>query len=237
MEVKPQSVEQFLVEQLEKVAPGKYSFASALQFFKTRLRFPCNHIKGGGRRSSLISGGKDYNISIFTFPTGVTEVKCLYNCGLKIRTDEPLLVHAYNELYDLPSTNSKASAEVIKHTKNGKVIPVDPGPTPVYTDEYRKRIRESNDRFLDYLDRSRLRGRIKPDEKILGGTFPHPDPVEAPDSIIKRTVLQAFKKAKRNPPIHTALAVFQDSIPALEPVKVKTKIRKARKTQSRKRGK
>jgi len=199
MEVKPQSVEQFLVEQLEKVAPGKYSFANALQLFKSKLRFPCNHLKGGGRRFE--SGGKDYNISIFTFPTGVTEVKCLYNCGLKIRTDEPLLVHVYNELYDLPSSNSKASAEVIKHTKNGKVIPVDPGPTPVYTDEYRKRIRESNDRFLDYLDRSRLRGRIKPDEKILGGTFPHPDPVEAPDSIIKRTVLQAFKKAKRNPPI------------------------------------
>jgi len=100
MEVKPQTVEQFLFEQLEKIAPGKYTLANVLQLFKSRLRFNCQHLKG--RHSGATTAGlhKDYNLSIFTFPNGVTEIKCLYNCGLKIRSDEKELTSAFNELYD-----------------------------------------------------------------------------------------------------------------------------------------
>jgi hypothetical protein len=237
MEVKPQSVEQFLVEQLDKIAPGRYTLASALQLFKTRLRFPCNHLKGGGRRYSLLSPGKDYNISIFTFPTGVTEIKCLYNCGLKVRSDEKELVSAYNEIFDLPTSNYKASAEVITLMKNGKVIPLDPGPAPTCSDDHRKCIRESNELFLEYLERGLRDGRILPNNQILGGTFPHPDPIEAPESSLPRKIVERFRKMKQRQAILKATASFQDLIPALEPVKVNTKIRKARKTQSRKRGK
>ena len=236
MEVKPQSVEQFLVEQLDKIAPGKYSLASALQMFKTRLRFPCNHLKGGGRRYSLLSPGKDYNLSIFTFPTGVTEIKCLYNCGLKIRSDEKELVSQFNEVYDLRTTNTKASAEVITNVKNGKVIPLDPGPAPTCSDEYRQRIKESTELFINMLERWQLTGCPNLDKKTLGGTFPHPDPIEAPESMVKREIVECFRKYKTRQAILKATVVVQDSIPALEPV-TNTKIRKACKAQSRESGK
>src|SRR5690348_4353815 len=124
MDVQTQAIEKFLVEQLEKIAPGKYRLADVLTLFKSRLRFPCSHLKGHLHR--LPGSLKDYNLSIFTFPTGVTEIKCLYNCGLKIRSDEKELTDQFNELYDLPSSNSRAMAEV--QSKNQ-----DPGPAPMYT--------------------------------------------------------------------------------------------------------
>jgi len=83
-------------------------------------------------------------------------------------------------------------------------------------------------------------GRIKSDDPILGATLPHPDPIEAPDSIVKRGIARAFELSKSKPPVLKATVVVQDSVPALEPVKTNTKIRKSRKaskTQSRKRGK
>lgn len=222
MDVKTQTVEQYLFEQLEKIAPGKYTLANVLQLFRHRLRFPCTHLKG---RYGPPGHAKDYNLSIFTFPTGVIEVKCLYNCGLKVRSDQKDLIKEFNELYDLPTSNSKASAE--------NVYPkADPGPVPVYTDEDRKRIRESADIFLKMLVVGVENGRIKMGDPILGGNFPHPDPIEAPDSIIGRTIKFRHAALKNKPPVLKATAVVQDSVPALKPVK---KIRK-RKTQSRKRG-
>src|SRR5271166_6190168 len=161
MEVKTQTVEQFLFEQLEKVAPGKYAIADVLRLFKSKLRFPCTHLKGGGRSHSRVGAGKDYNLSIFTFPTGVTEIKCLYNCGLKIRSDEKELASAFSELYKLPSTNSRASSEVMIYKKGGKEVPIDPGPVPTYSDEYRQRIKESTDAFLESISQGLKNGRIK----------------------------------------------------------------------------
>jgi hypothetical protein len=227
MEVKAQTIEQFLVEQLEKIAPGKYTLASVLQLFKSKLRFPCSHLKGG---AYLGSPTKDYNLSIFTFPNGVTEIKCLYNCGLKIRSDEKELSAAFQQLNELPTSNHPASSEVLLCSKGGKRIPVDPGPAPVYSDEYRQRIKESTDRFLKAIEAGLENGRIKPDDPILGGVFPHPDPVEAPDSMVERGILQSYAHGRKNSPVVKATVVVQDSIPAPK------KIRK-RKTQSRKRGK
>lgn len=224
MDVKTQSVEQYLFEQLNKVAPGKYGLASVLQYMKEKLRFQCNHLKGRG-----VPGvhHKDYNFSIFTFPNGVTEIKCLYNCGLKIRSDEKELVSAFKELADLPTSNSPAKAEERYATKNGKRIPVDPGPVPVYTDAQRQRIKESGEIFLKSLQFGLESGRILPGDEVLGGIFPHPDPVEAPDSIVERGIKQAFAKV-RGRKVLNATVVAQDKVPALKPVR-------KRKTQSRQR--
>jgi hypothetical protein len=230
-----QTVEQFLVEQLEKVAPGKYTLASVLQQFKAKLRFPCTHLKGGKSPRSLAGLGKDYNLSIFTFPTGVTEIKCLSNCGLKIRSDEKELTAAFNELYDCPSSNHPASAENVWLVKDGERIPVDPGPAPVYSDAYRQRIKESADLFWASIQIGLATGRIKPNNPILGAVLPHPDPIEAPDTIVERGIKNAFTRVKKNGFLK-ATVVVQDSIPALDPVKSNKKIRKARKTNPAKRG-
>jgi hypothetical protein len=221
-----QTVEQFLVEQLERVAPGKYALASVLQRFQSKLRFPCTHLKGG-RTPRQFTLGKDYNLSIFMFPTGVTEIKCLYNCGLKIRSDEAELTSVFNELHDLPSTNTNAGAERIIIMKGGKEIPIDPGPVPVYTDAYRQRIKESSDLFWAYIQRGLEDGRIKPGDPILGAVLPHPDPIEAPDTIVERGLKFRYVR-QRAKKVLQATAVVQDSIP--EPAKTNTKIRKARKT-------
>ncbi len=226
MEVKTQTVEQFLFEQLQKIAPGKYGIADVLQLFRSKLLFACSHLKGGNR----LAGHKDYNFSIFTFPNGITEIKCLYNCGLKIRSDEKDLESAFKQLRDLPTSNTRASAEYIK--------PINPGPVPVYTDKDRQRIRESNDLFWKNLSQGIESGRIKPNDPILGGVFPHPDPVEAPDSVVERGIAQAYQRGKNKLPVLKAQVVVQDSVPALEPVNTKTKIRKSRKaskTKSRRR--
>jgi hypothetical protein len=230
-----QTVEQFLFEQLDKIAPGKYAIADVLKLFKSRLRFACTHLKGG-LTPRLTGPCKDYNLSVFTFPSGVAEIRCLYNCGLKVRSDEKELVDAFNELYDLPTTNSPAAAEVQYFSKDGKRTPIDPGPVPAYSDAYRQRLKESTDIFLKVIAAGVESGRIKTDDPILGGIFPHPGPVEAPDSKIERGIKNGFEYLKKRPPIVKAQVVAQDSIPALEPVKTNTKIRKARKTQSRKRG-
>ncbi len=189
-----QIVEQFLVEQLEKIAPGKYGIVDVLRLFKNKLRFPCNHLKGG--RYYRVSGPKDYNLSIFTFPTGVTEIKCLYNCGLKIRSDNKELVTVFNELRDLPSSNSPAKSEECVTIKDGKRVPIDPGPVPTYSDEYRQRIKESTDMFWKSISQGLENGRIKSDDPILGAVLPHPDPVEAPDSQVERCLLQAYQRTK-----------------------------------------
>jgi len=225
-----QTVEQYLYEQLEKIAPGKYTLASVLQQFKAKLRFPCAHLKGGRQQAPY---AKDYNLSIFTFPTGVTEVKCLYNCGLKIRSDETDLKSQFNDLYELPTTNSKASSEVIPKK--------DPGPVPTYSDEYRQRIKDNSEMFLVTLDKLIALGRVNLGDTILGGTFPHPDPIEEPTTIIQRGIAKQLWKSKvlkakkplNSTVIANPLVVVQDSIP--EPAKTDTKIRKARKTQSRQR--
>lgn len=250
-----QTVEQFLFEQLEKVAPGKYTLASALQIFKSKLRFPCTHLKGGKSPLRLVGPSKDYNLSIFTFPTGVTEIKCLYNCGLKIRSDEKDLLHLFNELYDLPSTNSCATAEVQRYSRGGKNVPIDPGPAPTYSEATRQRIRESTDLFWKSISQGLENGRIKPDDPILGGIKPHPDPIEAPDSVIKREINRGFQQIKNKQPVLKGVVVtLQDSVSSLEPVKdfpvsgaalgvgptVRHRIklgttRKKRKTQSRQR--
>lgn len=234
-----QTAEQFLVEQLDKVAPGKYTLAGVLQLFKSKLRFPCSHLKGGGRRTSLQGPEKDYNLSIFTFPTGITEIKCLYNCGLKIRSDEKELASAFNELYDFPSTNRPATAERHFFIKGGKRAPIDPGPVPTYSDETRQRIRESTDMFCKTINQGLLTGRIKPDDPILGGVLPHPDPIEAPDSIIERDLkkFHYIRQRQKEMPLLKARVVVQDSVPALTTNTKIRKSRKASKTQSRKRGK
>lgn len=233
-----QTIEQFLLEQLNVVAPGKYVLANVLQLFKSKLRFPCTHLKGGRRTHA---NSKDYNLSVFTYSTGVIEIKCLYNCGLKISSTDTVLANAFAELRDIAnreSTNSQASAEVRLVMKNGARVPIDPGPAPVYTDAYRQRIKDSNDAILAMLERKLSQGVIAECYPMLGGHFPHPDPIEAPDSQVERNMLAAHKKLKeRNESFRKsvqATVVVQDSFPALEPVK---KIHKTRKTQSRKRGK
>jgi hypothetical protein len=238
----PQTVEQFLLEQLEKVAPGKYTLASVLQRFKSKLRFPCSHLKGGRANGQIAFGvppAKDYNIMVFTFATGVTEIRCLYNCGFKIRSDEQDAT-TLNEAYDLRTSNSPASSQTFFEVKNGKRLPIDPGPVPTYTDEQRRRIRESGEIFMEQLPKMLEEGRVKAGDPILGGVFPHPDPVEAPDSIVECGITREFHKVKGKQSAFKATVVCQDnSVPALEPVKTNTKIRKSRKaskTQSRKRG-
>ena len=229
-----QTVEQFLVEQLQRVAPGKYTLASVLQRFQSKLRFPCTHLKGGRTPRSLAGPGKDYNLSIFTFPTGVTEIKCLYNCGLKLRSDEETL--GFDELRDLPSTNTKASSELYANRK-------DPGPVPTYTDAYRQCIKESSDLFWAYIQRGLEDGRIKPGDPILGAVLPHPDPIEAPDTIIERGLKFRYVR-QRAKKVLQATVVVQDSIAIPEGQKAQLGISrtapkryKIRKTQSRKSGK
>jgi hypothetical protein len=233
MDVKTQTVEQFLFEQLDKIAPGKIiPCESVLQQFKSRLRFPCSHLKGGGTARALTGLSKDYNLSIFTFPTGVTEIKCLYNCGLKIRSDEKELKSAFSELYDLPSSNTRATSEVMSKK-------VDPGPVPYYTDAKRQSIRESTEMFWRVLKVGLDTGRIKPTDLILGAVLPHPDPIEAPDSIVERGIKNGYKKMKSRKLLQ-AVVVVQDRIPEPKagpgkPIKIRKAERKARKTQSRQR--
>lgn len=218
-----QTVEQFLFEQLEKIAPGKYTLANVLQLFKHTLRFPCSHLKGGSRR---LAHAKDYNLSIFTFSTGVTEIKCLYNCGLKICSTDSTIGFAFNELYDIArnqSTNSQASAEVM----SGKP---DPGPVPTYSDAYRQRIKDSTEAFVRTIERRIELGITQPGDLVLGGVFPHPDPVEAPDSKIERGIAQSFAKTK-NCSLKATVVVQDKGVPALKPVK---KIRKAQFRRKRK---
>ena len=218
-----QTVEQFLFEQLEKIAPGKYAVQDVLRLFKNKLRFSCTHLKGGRTHQGP---GKDYNLSIFTFPNGVIEIKCLYNCGLKIRSDEKELTKAFNELYDLPTSNSKAAAEQL-----GKL---NPGPVPTYSDEYRQRIRESGEVFWNLVNFRLANGLIKIDDQILGTVLPHPNPVEAPESIVGRTIKQAYQKIKDRVPASEPVSRVKGYDP--EPLKTNTKIRKSRKaskTQSR----
>jgi hypothetical protein len=227
-----QTVEQFLLEQLERVAPGKYSLANVLEQFKSKLRFACTHLKGGGRRSSLNGIGKDYNLSVFTFPNGVTEVKCLYNCGLKARSDQKDLVNAFNQLYDLPSSNTRASSEVASGKR-------DPGPVPTYSDEYRQRIKESTDLFWKSITQGLENGRIKADDPILGALLPHPDPKEAPESIVERGIKLRHLRQREKAMSKPSTLIPENRVRGFdpEPIKRNTKIRKSRKTQSRKSGK
>lgn len=224
METNQQIVEQFLFEQLEKIAPGKYSLANVLQQFKTKLRFPCNHLKSG---RGIATGYKDYNFSVFKFPTGITEIKCLYGCGLKVRSDEKGLKQEYQQLLDLPTTNSVAAAEL--------TIPaggINPGPVPTYTDEYREQVQERERGVWEWA-------KTNPEEywkRYINISWNHPDPIEAPESAVERQIKMTLAKNKVTKRITGVKAVCQDpiGIPALIPVK---KIREASKTQSRKRGK
>src|ERR1700733_14159753 len=171
-----QTVEQFLFEQLEKIAPGKYTLASVLQIFKSKLRFPCTHLKGG-RGARGPAWAKDYNLSVFTFSTGVTEIRCLYGCGLKVRSTEADMKLAFAELMSIASaqsTNTPAAAESVYIVRDGKRSIIDPGPVPVYTDADRARIKHSNDLFWNYINKGLQTGIIKPGDPILGGEFPHP---------------------------------------------------------------
>jgi hypothetical protein len=226
-----QTVEQFLFEQLEKVAPGKYTLASVLERFKSKLRFPCHHRKGSAAGSGRVTGqiafgvpvAKDYNLSTFKFPNGVVEIKCLYNCGLKIRSDEKELAEAFNELRELPTTNSPASSEERWFSKGGKRLPIDPGPTPTYSDEYRRRVRESGDILLSSLQKAVDEKRITSGAPVLGGVFPHPGPVEAPDSIIKRGITKAYEGIKSRQPVLKGVVVAFDTIPSSKPKKIKAR--------------
>lgn len=223
------TIEQFLFEQLEKIAPGKYTLASVLQRLKSGLRFPCTHLKGGKGRS--LTFAKDYNIAVFNFADRTSEVKCLYGCGLKIRVDSKEKPADFIELASLPTTNSVASSEVFKTVSSTRgVLPLDPGPIPTYTDADRARIQEREDGFWKWA-------KAKPEEyhKRFGNVdYNHPDPIEAPESVIPRQMKAALANVKSRPPVLKATVTFQDEgIPALEPVKKHTKIRKARKTQSR----
>src|SRR6266403_1738451 len=145
---------------------------------------------------------------------------------MEVQTVEQFLVEQLNKLvpgkYTLASTNTKASSEWF--SKRG-----DPGPVPTYSDEYRRRVRESTDVFLNVLNFGLESGRIKSGDPILGGVFPHPDPKEAPESEVERDIHAAYARIKKRKA--TATVVPSNSTP----VQLK-KIRK-RKTQSRKRGK
>jgi hypothetical protein len=198
--------DELVFQALQQIAPGKYRRLPIWERVKCRAR----HLKGGGH---VAGPHKDYNLSVFRFPDGVTEIKCLYNCGLKVRSNEPGRREEFEELMDLmerSSSNSRASSEVC-----GKRNP--PGPVPVYSDAYRQRIKESTDVFLKTIQQGVESGRIKLDDPILGTVRPHPDPVEAPESEVERGIVNAFARTK------------------VKAVKNSIKAKKARKTKSRRR--
>lgn len=240
-----EAVERWLLKQLQEIAPGKYVLAPFLQRVKSTLRNPeCRHLKGGP--GSLV--GKDYNLSFFTFVDGVSEIKCLFGCGLKLRSDVANK-NDWSELIDLlhGSTNTRASSEVVLRRNN-------PGLIPTYTDADRARIQEREDGFWKWAKANPEEYR----ERFGNVDYNHPDLKEAPESIIPRQManimakrpkplprpkltqdafeaLRASHIATKSAPKPNLKVVYQDEgIPALEPVKQNNKIRKARKTQSRK---
>lgn len=235
-----EAVEMWLFKQLQEIAPGKYVLASYLERVKPTLRFPCTHLKGG---KYLRTGQKDWNLSFFRFATGISEIKCLYGCGLKLRSDEGDK-DAWTELHGLfqNSTNTTAASEI-----NAKRN--DPGPVPTYTDAARARIQERENGFWKWAKANPEEYR----ERFGNVDYNHPDPKEAPESIIPRQMEAALANVKSRPPVLKATVTFQDSIPVADGVdplldyardvtegrivqsveKIK-KALKARKTQSRK---
>lgn len=242
-------LEFWLFKQLQEIAPGKYFLAPILQRLKAGLRNPeCRHLKGG---RALTAFAKDYNLSVFRFADGVTEIKCLYNCGLKLRSDSADKAD-FAELLDIArqSTNTVATSEIYATTTAKGFTP---GPIPTYTEADRARIQEREQEFWKWA-------KAYPEEyrKQYGNVvYNHPDPKEAPESIIPRQMANIMAKRPKPLPrpkltqdtfdaLRAAAAIpkpnlkviYQDEgIPALESVKQNNKIRKARKTQSRKRGK
>lgn len=176
-------IEANLFEALQLIAPGKYRRIS----YEQRVKCPANHLKGG--RTGRAPLGKDYNLSVFTFPTGVTEIKCLYNCGLKVRSDEGRK-EDFEDLVGLmkQSTNSRNSSE-------WRIKRNDPGPTPVYTDKDRQRIRENAEMLWKWLEVKTKNGEDV-SGYLAGSIVDHPDPVEAPESIVERQLKSTFRKAK-----------------------------------------
>lgn len=206
---------------------------------------------------------------MFHFADRTSEVKCLYGCGLKIRVDSKEKSADFIELANLPTTNSVASSEVFKTVSSTRgVLPLDPGPIPTYTDADRARIQEREDGFWKWAKANPEEYR----ERFGNVDYNHPDPIEAPESIIERKMKSIMaKRPKPRPLINARQAAFEEAmkfaqtrvtrvnsegilatepvhekvsfIKALDPsrfpptriIKSKTlKIRKARKTQSRK---
>lgn len=176
------SIEPALFELLQTIAPGKYRRVS----YEQRVKCTANHLKGG--RTGRLPLGKDYNLSVFTFPTGVTEIKCLYNCGLKVRSDEGRKEDFEDLLWLMKqSTNSSNSSECASKRN-------DPGPAPVYTDADRQRIRDSAEMFTKWLATKIENGEDV--SKYLIADCNHPDPIEAPESIVERQLKTIFIEAE-----------------------------------------
>lgn len=246
-------LEFWLFQQLKELVPGKYTLSSVLERLKSGLRFACTHLKGGKRRAYGVQK-EDYNFSLFRYATGVTEIKCLYSCGLKVTdADNKYDFLELQELFRGRSSNYPASSEIYAAMMRPGFTP---GPVPTYTDADRARIQERERKFWEWA-------KANPEEyrKQYGGvSHVHPDPAIANqknfsfvnhDKIVAEAYAFAEKiNAKRAAkaaikthvgPLNNVTVVFEDEgVPALVPKKkisYKTMdklIRKVRKTQSRK---
>lgn len=223
------TLEKFLFQELEKIVPGKYVLSNIL------LRHPCptRHKKGNSLR---LAGYKDdWNLAMHLFPNGVTKIWCLTHCGLCVSSDDKERAADFAQLSEamLHSTNYRSSSEV-HGTPN-------PGPEVAHTPEHRERIKRINDMMLAAISQRVKDGTAT--EKDFIQVVEHPDPSVAnqgPRKTLAQITEEAYAvvdKFKKKQITVNATVVYQDpvGIPALEPV-TNTKIRKARKTQSRKRG-
>jgi hypothetical protein len=76
----------------------------------------CTHLKGQiGYRAPFC---KDYNISIHTFPTGESRIKCLSNCGFEVWSRPGWSFKwAYGMKMVKSSCNTRSSSEVVLKRK------------------------------------------------------------------------------------------------------------------------
>lgn len=230
------TLEKFLFSELEKIAPGKYTLSNVLE------RTPCKqgHLKGGPIRGGR---GKDWNLAFHTFPTGIRKIWCLYGCGLVVFSNDPNTRIEWQQMFRAfeDSSNRPSSCELRPLMNPGKPREVTPAD--------RERIRVSEEAIQAVIAK-----RIKDGTATRNDFFheePHPDPrfrgepTKSRDQLIKEAYDTVEKFHAKREAANAAMKGVQatvtcldiEGVPALEPAKKHTKIRKARKTQSGKRRK
>lgn len=244
------TLERFLFNELEKIAPGKYTLSNILE------RTPCtqSHLKGGPIRGGR---GKDWNLACHTFPNGIKKIWCLYGCGLTVSSNNSDTRIEWAQM-------SRAFEDSSNRSSASELRPLrDPGKPRVATEADRQRIRDSEAAIQAIITE-----RIKSGTATKDDFFheePHPDPrfrgepnkshdqivKEAYDLVAKFTARRDAAEAASKGVQANLTCIDNEGVPALEPVKPKyapihfkqglpasvgerTKIRK---TQSRKRGK
>lgn len=75
----------------------------------------CDHLKGGLRR--VRSRHRDYNVSIHTFSTNETRIRCLNNCGWEVyNKPEFKFKWAHGMRMVINSTNTRTASEIALKT-------------------------------------------------------------------------------------------------------------------------